>query len=213
MTIDRTGKKYGLLTALYRDNENKKKGIYWICKCDCGRIVSISSSSLGINYGVKSCGCVTKPHVTALVSSGISYGVPSKVCTRHREMMDRCYNPKNRKFHLYGGKNPPITVCESWHDVRVYAEWLMSQPHWDEKGYSVDRINGNGNYTPENCRVADAKTQARNMSSNVIVRGKCLSEWAEDLGYDRHVLRNYARYHNCTLEESLDHYIAINQRD
>lgn len=205
--IDRTGKKYGRLTALYRDNE--KPGVYWICKCDCGRIVSVKSSSL---YGnTKSCGCLTKPYVSALVSSGTSYGVPSKVVERHRCMMSRCYDPTNKKFHLYGGKNPPITVCKEWQDVRVYAAWLMSQPHWDEQGYSVDRVNGSGNYCPENCRVADAKTQGRNTSRNVVVRGRCLSDWAEELGYARHVIRDYARYHKCSLEEALDHYIAKRQ--
>ena len=203
--VDRTGKKYGRLTALYRDNE--KQGVHWVCKCDCGRIVSVSSSSLQ-SGNTKSCGCLTKPYVSALMASGTSYGVPSKVVERHRKMMNRCYDPTDKKFHLYGGKNPPVTVCKSWHDVRVYAEWLMSQPHWDEKDYTVDRVNGSGNYCPENCRVAYAKTQGRNTSRNVLVRGRCLSDWAEELGYDRHVIRNYARYHKCSLEEALDHYIA-----
>ena len=121
--------------------------------------------------------------------------------------MSRCYNPSNKKYPLYGGKTPPVTVCKEWYDVRTYAKWLMSQPHWDEKGYSVDRVDGKGSYCPENCRVADDKTQNRNTSRNVLIRGRCMSEWAEVLGCDRHAFALYAKYHKCSLKK-LDHYIA-----
>lgn len=204
--VDRTGIRYGKLVALYRDTEKVSRKVYWVCKCDCGRIVSVPSDALQ-SGNTESCGCKRRPFVVAL-TGGLSYGVPSKVVQRHADMMARCYNPSHKKYHLYGGKNPSITVCKEWHDVRVYAAWLMSQPHWDEQGYTVDRVNGRGNYCPENCRVADAKTQGRNTSRNVVVRGRCLSDWAEELGYDRHVIRNYARYHKCSLEKALDHYIV-----
>lgn len=204
--VDLTGSKYGMLTALYRDTEKQSRDVYWVCKCDCGRVVSVNGCALR-SGNTKSCGCKGKPFVVSL-TGGTSYGLPSSVVKRHRSMMSRCYDPSNKKYPLYGGKTPPVTVCKEWHDVRVYAKWLMSQSHWDEKGYSVDRVDGKGSYCPENCRVADDKTQNRNTSRNVLIRGRCMSEWAEVLGCDRHAFALYAKHHECSLEEALDHYIA-----
>lgn len=204
--IDLTGSKYWMLTPLYRDTEKVGRGVYWVCKCDCGRVVSVSSHALR-SGNTKSCGCKGKPFVVALTGS-TSYGLPKAVLVHYTCMMSRCYDPSNKKYYLYGGKNPPVTVCKEWHDVRVYSKWLVSQPHWDEKGYSVDRVDGKGNYCPENCRVVDIKTQNRNTSRNVFIRCRCMSEWAEELGCDRHAFAMYAKYHGCSLEEALDHYIA-----
>ena len=80
-------------------------------------------------------------------------------------MKNRCFNPKSLKYKDYGGRG--ITVCEEWrNDFIKYYEYVSKLPHFNEKGYSIDRINDNGNYEPGNVRWATAKEQANNTRRN-----------------------------------------------
>lgn len=97
-----------------------------------------------------------------------------------KSMMSRCYNMKKDTYSLYGGRG--ITVCEEWHDAVSFCSWA-SNNGW-EKGLTVDRIDNDGNYCPENCRWATQKEQHRNKRNNRILsafgESKTLIEWAED---------------------------------
>lgn len=87
-------------------------------------------------------------------------------------MMQRCYRESNHKYRLYGARG--IIVCERWHDVRLFVEDMHPRP----KNTSLDRINNNGNYSPDNCRWATPVQQARNSSLSKIsdeTRAKILS--------------------------------------
>jgi len=102
-------------------------------------------------------------------------------------MIERCENPKNKKFPSYGGRG--IRVCSRWRNsFEAFLEDMGGKP----KGFSVDRIDNNGNYEPGNCRWADAKTQAKNRRSNVWIeyKGKrmIISDWADALGINRGTL-------------------------
>lgn len=101
----------------------------------------------------------------------------------------RCYNPKNPKYDIYGGKG--VKMCESWKENFLeFLNWAINNGY--EKGLSIDRIDGNGNYCPENCRWATSKEQNRNLAKNINITfgGKtmCLSAWAELLNINRHTL-------------------------
>ena len=106
----------------------------------------------------------------------------------HRNMMSRCYNPNATGYEYYGGRG--IRVCDSWHDFYRFMDDMGPRP----EGMTLDRINTNLGYNPENCRWATNKEQARNKSDNVFLVyngvSKTISDWAEDLG----VLPNTIQY-------------------
>ena len=107
---------------------------------------------------------------------------------RFCSMHSRCYDKSNIKYHRYGGRG--ITVCERWHTFDNYYLDIGDLP----KGSTLDRIDNDGPYSPENCRVASYSQQARNRSDTHIVffNGLSLSltEWAERIGLRRETLRN-----------------------
>lgn len=105
-------------------------------------------------------------------------------------MFDRCENPNNQMFSVYGGRG--ISVCQEWRDFQKFVEWSDSvggRP----KGYSLDRIDPNGNYCPENCRWADDETQQNNKRTNQYLTYKgeklSLSQWARKLGISRYAIQ------------------------
>lgn len=98
-------------------------------------------------------------------------------------MRTRCNNPNYDKYQWYGGKG--ISVCPEWDSFNAFQEWALNNGYRDD--LTLDRIDVNGNYTPENCRWVDRKEQANNRTSNRMVtyRGKTQSVqlWAEELGF------------------------------
>ena len=88
-------------------------------------------------------------------------------------MNNRCTNPKNSHYEYYGGKG--ISVCEEWKDFAIFRSWALGNGY--KEGLSIDRIDNSKNYSPENCRWADAITQANNKSNNVTIpfRGKMMT--------------------------------------
>lgn len=105
-----------------------------------------------------------------------------------RNMKDRCYNRNNKRFSHYGGRG--ISVCDAWIDYKRFRDWALS--HGYEVGLTLDRIDNDGNYCPENCRWASYKVQNNNFSRNrrITFRGKThsISEWAEISGIHRNTL-------------------------
>lgn len=97
-----------------------------------------------------------------------------------RQMMGRCCLPSNRGFKYYGGRG--ISVCSQWFDFWKFVEDMGPRP----SGTSIDRIDNNGNYSPENCRWADRTTQSRNTSRNIYFEfngvRKTMAEWCREFG-------------------------------
>ena len=103
-------------------------------------------------------------------------------------MHSRCYDPKNAKYPRYGGRG--IFVCERWHDFEAYYKDLGDI----EDGLTVDRIDNDGPYAPENCRLATYSQQARNRSDTRILtlngESRSATEWAEITGISRTAIKN-----------------------
>lgn len=108
-------------------------------------------------------------------------------------MMDRCENPNVQNYGLYGGRG--IRVCDEWHDIQEFEKWAEQTGY--EPGLTLDRIDVNGDYCPNNCRWATRKEQANNRRNTIYItflgETHTLSEWAEILGVNRSTLNN--RYH------------------
>jgi hypothetical protein len=181
------GNTFGKLTALYEVQGNKRKQ-QWFCQCECGKTTIVRASYL-CNGHTKSCGC---ERAIGLVKFNTKHGY-ARQGAKKREytiwvgMMKRCFSPSEPVYPYYGGRG--ITVCDRWREFAAFLEDMGEAP---SSNYSLDRIDTNGNYSPENCRWATPTEQARNTRRNRLLtyHGETLTmaEWAERLGVDRRVL-------------------------
>lgn len=148
----------------------------WVCQCDCGNLKTIVTSSIGRK--TNSCGCIRKE-----VCSKKSTKDPNawsdkyykskwyRAYLKWRGMLSRCEDESNKDFSKWGGRG--IKVCAEWHDYEKYKSWLIANGYTPEKSgreQSVDRINVNGNYEPQNCRLANDKIQANNRTNTLIIK-------------------------------------------
>jgi len=183
---DLTGKSFGRLTVLKAgERRTATRGMYWLCKCECGTIKEISALSL-VRGLVVSCGCYCKEINSLRVVHGQNrrHSKKTPTYTSWAKMNDRCNNQKCKEYQWYGAKG--IIVCESWRNFENFFKDMGVRPI----GTTIDRIDSSGNYEPSNCRWETAKNQANNTSRNVSFEhnGKLMtiSELAElaDMEYD-----------------------------
>lgn len=163
--IDMTGMVFGRLTVIERDATISHGEARWLCICGCGKYISTKGSRLRSGE-CKSCGCY-KGEIgrQALSTHGKSR---TRLWSVWCSMKDRCYNPKNKSYARYGGRG--ITICDIWRsDFQSFYDWAMSSGYDEHAAYkqcTIDRIDNEKGYFPDNCRWVDAKTQNNNRSSN-----------------------------------------------
>ena len=180
----------------------------WKCRCECGNVIIARAENLH-SGNTQSCGCYKSDlHRERMYKHGMS---GSRLAHIFSAMKDRCYNKNNYEYDIYGGRG--IAICDEWlSDSKSFYEWAINNGYSEE--LSIDRIDNNKGYSPNNCRWADWYTQANNVRSNIRLtcRGEThtLSEWSRIANIDYH--RLYNRYVNgWSAEEAIFGKKRINQ--
>lgn len=182
---DRTGMRYGRLTVLSFTGKLTKSGhnAIWLCQCDCGNLIERNSGALTYK-GIQSCGCFVRERMGQLNKT--HGGRHDKLYLVWMDMRRCCRDKKDKNYCNYGGRG--IGVCEEWENYANFRDWAYSTGYNANAKYhtcTLDRINVNGNYTPENCRWVDSRVQCNNRRSNHLVeyngRTQTVAQWAREL--------------------------------
>lgn len=179
---DLTNRRFGRLTVK-AFNHFGNNGAYWLCVCDCGREKVVRGSHL-TSGNVKSCGCLRR-EVLDSTTHGLSR---SRLYNIWASIKKRCLCLNNKDYNRYGGRG--ITVCDEWMKFEPFKNWAISNGYDD--ALTIDRIDNNSDYCPENCRWITSKYQSRNRRNNktITYNGEthCISEWAEIKGLSHSVI-------------------------
>jgi hypothetical protein len=180
------GKKINRLEIIsyYTVERNRQK--YFVCKCDCGKELNVRVANI-VNNPQKSCGCYKYN-----LKNGFSR---TRLYPIWKELIARCNNPKNKRYYVYGKKG--IKVCKEWeNDFLAFRKWAYENGY-DENAprgnCTIDRIDNDGDYTPENCRWVSYSRQQRNTKKTIIFEykgvKKPLIDWCEELNLPYNTIR------------------------
>lgn len=196
------GQRFGKLTVLSRTqkpNGIKNTHAYWKCECDCGKTI-VAQGSLLKNGSIQSCGCLQKEVNT---THGMRH---TPIYTEWCTMKQRCYNSNNKSYKDYGGRG--ITMCEPWRNsFEAFYDDVSKLTNFGEEGYSLNRIDNNGNYEPNNVEWADDVTQANNKRNNHLItyngKTQTIAQWAKEAGINQYTLYNRILTYHWSVERAL----------
>lgn len=181
--IDLSGMRFGRLTVLSRENNDNHGGTRWLCRCDCGNSCIVDSGNL--RHGrQKSCGCLRHREPWNKTHGEFCNSRLYRIWTG---MKTRCYDKRCKAYPSYGGRG--IFICEDWKDnYESFRDWALLNGYSDD--LSIDRIDNDQGYFPENCSWATRENQSNNRrSSRFVVLGgikMTTARAARELGVDYH---------------------------
>lgn len=158
-----SGMTFGRLKVVDRAGSENKRAL-WLCRCECGKEITVTSNAL-LTGNTKSCGCIKKEQIGNL--SRRHGGSNDRLYEIWKGMKARCNNPKNRSYKNYGGRG--ISVCEEWNDYVAFRNWAYSSGYKMDAKYGVctiERIDVNMNYCPENCTWISLSEQMKNKTNS-----------------------------------------------
>lgn len=174
---DLTGQRFGRLKVIGVDDRNTRK-TYFLCECDCGTVKSIRSDGL-LSGAVKSCGCLKLEQDEINLDRTTHNMSSTRLYQIWQGMRGRCYNKHDPRYERYGGRG--ITVCDEWQEFSSFYEWSLRNGY--QENLTIDRINNEEGYRPNNCRWATNEMQANNRGSNINITignsTRTLTQWCE----------------------------------
>ena len=186
------GTRFGQLTVISPFESDLNGLSRWVCKCDCGNETVAYGTNLKRGL-TTSCGCKRKEVTREEKTTHGMYGTP--LYHSWSGMLQRCKNSNDKLYYRYGGRG--ITVCEEWNDFENFYQWAIKNNY--KPGLTIDRINNDDGYYPENCRWTDRITQGNNTSLNRRITyreiTKTIAQWARLFKMDyntlyRHLAKN-----------------------
>lgn len=167
---DFSGMQFGYWTVLKKIEPKYVHGYprpMYLCKCKCGNIGKVGARELMSGHS-KSCGCLSAEMLSKMRYKHGETG--TKLYWAYSHMIERCYNKNDKSYYNYGGRG--ITVCDEWREkpdgINNFFNWAKSSGYDENnKDLSLDRIDVNGNYEPNNCRWVDRYVQANNKRNNI----------------------------------------------
>lgn len=174
---DLTGQKFGKLTVRKFLRIGEDRSAIWLCDCECGNTTEVPTKKLN-SGNTKSCGCLREElHKTHGLSNTKLFNVWSG-------MKQRCYTPTSSNYKNYGGRS--IKMCDEWlNNFKTFYDWAIENGY--EEGLSLDRIDVDGNYEPNNCRWSDDYVQVHNRRLDKLYtyNGKTMSvrDWCKEIGF------------------------------
>ena len=190
---DISGQRFNHLVAKKRAF-SRKGCIFWTFVCDCGIEKDIPKQDVILGR-IKSCGCKRPMYISMrnkkMLGRDKRTEDEAKISGVFTAMIDRCKNPKNKRYKRYGGRG--ITICPEWsgkNGRENFISWAKSSGY--KKGLTIERINNDGDYSPENCKWATKYEQNRNtiQNNNVYIDGvkMCISDVAKMFNINRMTL-------------------------
>lgn len=182
--IDLKNQKINMLTVVKRLPSEKRR-TYWLCKCECGNYKKILSQHL-IQKKIYSCGCTRKP-----VNRKTKYGNYNKrIYSIWNCMKSRCYREKDIEYQNYGGRG--IKICDEWkNNFILFHNWALDNGY--DENLTIDRIDVNGNYEPNNCRWITKRENNLNRRGIILV----------DFGGKKICLKDYCKITNICYDTAL----------
>lgn len=194
---DISGEKFGRLTAISKVSDRK-----WLCRCDCGSEKETDGYSL-IAGKSKSCGCLRKEMLAEKNKThGLSKSYPVEYRT-WKAIRSRCYVESSSRYYAYGARG--IKVDPRWNDFEAFLLDMGPRP---SQNHSIDRIDVNGNYSPENCKWSSASEQSLNKRTTrwIVANGRreTLTGWSIITGIDRRKIAERIDYLGWSPEKALE---------
>lgn len=163
-TIDMIGQRFGKLTVIesagVHTAPSGSRSAKWRCLCDCGKEAVVFGTNLRRGH-TTTCGCSQKEKEGTHITHNKTH---TRLYNIWKGMKTRCTNPNHQYYKHYGGRG--IMVCDEWlHDFAAFHKWAYANGYDETAKFgqcTIDRIDVNGNYCPDNCRWADMKTQVQN---------------------------------------------------
>lgn len=202
--IDISGQRFGMATVMKLDHITERYRLYWLCKCDCGKEF-IMRGDLIKAHKYLNCGCY---NLEKRRERQITHGYANtKLYHILYGMRQRCNNPNDSEYFRYGGRG--IEICDEWNNNNeTFLKWAIENGY--KEGLSIERIDVNGNYCPENCKWIPLSEQCNNTRRTIRLKygnkELNINQWARELGINKNTFWRYVRVKNYSIEYIIKTY-------